>query len=272
MNTYSSDGPLRIGGYRLGVTHLLIVVHCATMVACALLTALLTDADRNRVLQLLIFQSDAVFRGQIWRLVTYIFVNMPSIPFAIEMFMLFWFGRDVERGIGWRAYVGLYLALTLVPSGILTLLGLYQPQGLAGSGEVHFGVFIAFATLYPRAPILFGVLAWVIAAVLLAIYTLQDIAYHSWTALFVLWLNVAVAYYGARWLQAGLEITLWGKVTQLLHRWRMAKQQRGFARRQAAEESVDRILEKISKQGMGSLSAQEKRILENARTRLLRKE
>ena len=44
--------------------------------------------------------------GRFWQLVTYAFVHPPSglLWFAIEMYMLFAFGREVERFIGRRAF------------------------------------------------------------------------------------------------------------------------------------------------------------------------
>ena len=47
--------------------------------------------------------------GQVWRLMTYAFIHPPLgsalLWFAIEMYMLFVFGREVERFIGRRAYI-----------------------------------------------------------------------------------------------------------------------------------------------------------------------
>ena len=48
--------------------------------------------------------------GKVWQLATYAFVHSPSglIWFAIEMYMLYVFGREVERFVGRRAFIGLY--------------------------------------------------------------------------------------------------------------------------------------------------------------------
>ena len=112
--------------------------------------------------QLLLFDSARVLgAGQIWRLATYAFVHSPSMLlwFAIEMYMLFVFGREVERFIGQRAYIALYALLLLVPSLVLTVWGLGQRTGLAGSLALHFGIFVAFAAIYPAAELLLRITA-----------------------------------------------------------------------------------------------------------------
>src|SRR5207248_9772402 len=106
--------------------------------------------------------------GQIWRLATYAFVHSPSMLlwFAIEMCMLFLFGRDVERFIGQRAYIALYALLLFIPSLLLTVWGLGQRTGLAGSLAMHFGIFVSFSTIYPAADLLLRITAHWIAGIL----------------------------------------------------------------------------------------------------------
>src|SRR5205814_7743730 len=73
----------------------------------------------------------------------------------------------------------LYLVLLFAPSIMLTLWGLSQRTGLAGSPALHFGVFVAFASIYPSAELLLRITAKWMALILAAIYTLQLLAYHS---------------------------------------------------------------------------------------------
>src|SRR5881396_4134506 len=97
-----------MGRYPLDVTTILVGVH----VACAILTALLFATGHSGVLNYAMFDSAHVWSGgQIWRQITYAFIHLP-IPsallwFAVEMYMLFMFGREVERFIGQRAYIWL---------------------------------------------------------------------------------------------------------------------------------------------------------------------
>src|SRR5207249_7375604 len=130
-------------------------------VAAAILTAILVAIGAHSVLAYLLFDSAAVWSGQVWRLFTYAFVHAPSglLWFAVEMYMLFVFGREVERFIGRRAYIALYAALLIAPTIVLTTWGLWQRSVLAGSPALHFGIFVAFATIYPRVELLLRIMA-----------------------------------------------------------------------------------------------------------------
>ncbi|PYK96038.1 MAG: hypothetical protein DME32_18510, partial [Verrucomicrobia bacterium] len=147
-----------MGRFPVDVTTILVAVH----VVVAILTCLVVAAGGGAVLNFMLFDSARVLgAGQIWRLGTYAFVHSPSMLlwFAIEMYMLFVFGREVERFIGQRAYIALYAVLLFTPSLVLTLWGLGQRTGLAGSVALHFGIFVAFATIYPSAELLLRITA-----------------------------------------------------------------------------------------------------------------
>ena len=115
-----------MGRYPVDVTTMLVGLH----VAAAILTAILV-AIGPQWLVLVYLQFDSarsLGRAQVWRLFTYAFVHSPSalLWFAIEMYMLFVFGREVERFIGRRAYIALYLILLVAPAVLLTVWGLWQ--------------------------------------------------------------------------------------------------------------------------------------------------
>ncbi|MGI8481607.1 MAG: rhomboid family intramembrane serine protease, partial [Chthoniobacterales bacterium] len=93
-----------MGRYPVHVTTLLVGVH----VACAVLACFVMAFGAGSVLNLFLFDSAFVLQaGQLWRLLTYAFVHSPSglLWFAIEVYMLFIFGREVERFVGRRAFI-----------------------------------------------------------------------------------------------------------------------------------------------------------------------
>src|SRR2546427_5044083 len=196
-----------MGRYPVDVTTMLVGLH----VAAAILTAILVAIGGGSILAYLQFDSAAVWSGQVWRLFTYAFVHAPSglLWFAIEMYMLFVFGREVERFIGRRAYTALYLILLVTPAALLTIWGLWQRSALAGSPALHFGIFVAFATIYPRAELFLRIMAKWVALILAAIYTLQLLAYHAWTELTVVWTSIAAAFLFVEWCGAGVEFVWW---------------------------------------------------------------
>ena len=111
--------------------------------------------------------------------------------FAVEMYMLFAFGREVERFIGRRAFICLYLLLLFAADRFSFLWGFRERAGIAGSAALHFGIFIAFATIYPNVELLLRIQAKWAALVLAGAYSLQLLAYHVWAEMAVLWISFA---------------------------------------------------------------------------------
>src|SRR5438105_8258973 len=150
-----------MGRYPVDVTTMLVGVH----VAAAVFAAILVAVGAGSILGWLQFDSATLWSGgQVWRLFTYAFVHAPSalLWFAIEMYMLFVFGREVERFVGRRAYIGLYLTLLLLPAVVLTLLSFWTHTTFATSTALHFAIFVAFATIYPNVELFARIMAkWV---------------------------------------------------------------------------------------------------------------
>jgi membrane associated rhomboid family serine protease len=265
---YSHPPLMWIRTYPVYLTTILVVVHCVALV----IDAITTGCNWPVFPAWFRFTSDQVLGGQVWRMGTYVLLHPPIIWFAIEMAMLYWFGRDVEKHIGRRAFAILYAALILIPAGAMTAVGLRWEQIYYGSQDLHFAVFIAFATLYPRLMFFAIIQARYLAYIFLALDSLQYFAHHAWTFLGVLWLSTAIAYFSMRLLgaQGGFD---W------LNRWRAAvearrlerEEQRRRQEEEPVDESVNEILEKIASKGMGSLTPSEKRTLERTRSALLRK-
>ena len=264
-----------MGRYPIHVTTLLVMIHVACLIVCCLLIAV----GAGSVLDLFSFDSAEVVQGgRFWQVATYPLVHSPSglIWFAIEMYMLFAFGQEVERFIGRRAFIVLYLLLVFVPSLFLTIWGLWQRTGLAGSTTIHFAIFIAFAAIYPNVELLLRITAKSTAFIFVAAYSLQLIAYHGWAELAVLWLSGALAVGFIQLRGAGPDL-VW--LTEWKSRWRSKRALRVVPRpkiRRSVEsdedvyDSIDPLLEKISRSGIESLTASERRALERG-ARLLNK-
>jgi membrane associated rhomboid family serine protease len=264
-----------MGRYPVDVTTMLVGLH----VTVAIITCILVAVGADWVLGYMMFDSAKVlYGGQVWRLATYAFVHTPSalIWFAIEMYMLFVFGREVERFLGQRAYVVLYLALLLLPATLLTAWGVWQRTAFASSGALHFGIFFAFATIFPNVELFLRIMAKWVALVLAAIGTLSALAAHDWATLVVLWTSIGAAFLFVELRGAGPELLWWSKLMAMFQsKPKLHIVQRPGPRRVAdpddVYESVDPILDKISKSGIGSLTANERRQLDRARARLLQK-
>lgn len=266
-----------MGRYPVDVTTMLVGVH----VVCAILTALIFAASLSGVVNYFMFDSAAVWSGaQVWRLITYAFIHLPTgsglLWFAIEMYILFVFGREVERFIGQRAYIALYSVLLLLPVMVLTLWGLWTRTAVASSGALHFAIFVAFATIYPNVEFFLRIKAKWVALILAAIGTLSALAVHDWQTLVVLWTSVGAAFLFIELRGAGPELAWWSALkARVAPKPKLTVVPKMRPRRPAESDdvysSIDPILDKISKFGIGSLTPSERRQLDRERERLLKK-
>src|SRR5213082_16077 len=264
-----------MGRYPLDVTTLLVGLHVVSAVVACILTAI---PGMSGTLGYFTFDSARIWSGlQVWRLGTYAFVHSPStlLWFAIEMYLLFVFGREVERFIGRRAYIALYLILLITPAALLTVWGLWQRSVLAGSPALHFGIFVAFATIYPRAELFLRIMAKWVALILAAVYTFQLLAYHAWNDLVVVWTSIGAAFLFIEWSGAGPEFAWWSALKTRFEskpKYRVVPKMRPTRPAESDDvyASIDPILDKISKLGIGSLTAGERRQLARERERLLK--
>ncbi|MDI1311735.1 rhomboid family intramembrane serine protease [Prosthecobacter sp.] len=214
-----------------------------------------------------VFTYESAFRQlHLWTPLTYIFVNPPSLWTLIGCFLLWNFGEAVERHLGRRAFVRMLLLLLLVSPLVITLFSLFGSRGLACMGitQLEFGVFIAFATLYPHAKlnvIILTIDAWVLATVFVGINALVSLANRDWSSLLLLAANVGTAYAFIRFETGALTLP------SLPKRAPQAKK----PAKKSSTPTVDDILDKISHQGMQSLTAEERRILDQASDEMKRR-
>lgn len=234
-------------------------------------------AGSEGLLQSLMFSSDAVVRdGKIWQLVTYAFIHTPPYwLFLFELYLLVVFGREIESYLGRVVFIKLYLILLLAPVVFLSLCDFAGWRTIyEGSSALHFGVFVAFALIYPTAEMLFGIQAKWIALALLAISSLQCLALSNYEALAVLAIDCVAACLYIGFQQGRFEFRI---------PRRAAKDEpipRSVAREVSPQprddsdaiHAIDPILEKISRHGLGSLTSRERERLEKARVQLIAKD
>ncbi len=276
-----------IKGRPLYVTTLAVALHIAAFIVGCFLYAL----RQGELMSSLLYSSDAVLDHlQLWRCVTYAFVHsltpVGGVLLAIELFILFQLGQEVEKYFGRKVFIGLYVGLLLTPPLVLSLFGklTHQPMILKESSLLHFGIFIAFVTLYPNVQFIFGILAkWIVFAVL-GIFTLVYMANRQPAELLALWSTASVAYFITRQSGGGGgEFSLINNIREKFPRRPapVGVKPRMKPRRAANEnaggggdvyESIDPLLDKISQHGLASLTNSERATLERARVSLLRKD
>lgn len=259
-------------GYALYAAHMIVLVYVVSM----LVTTLLQFSGAAGVLNWLVFTSPDVLRGQVWRLATYGLVNPPSLWFVVDMLMIVWFGRELEKFFGRRAFLKLYGGIYLVTPLLFTLIGFIRPMVHAGATGA-FALFIAFATLYPNVALMFNILAKWAAFILVGIFTLMALAARDWVHLFSLWATVGFAFAFVRYHQGHFTLPRirWPARQPKLRVLPDLPAKKVEPKRSAAGDAsmaeVDALLDKIAKSGISSLTAQERAKLDAARENLRRR-
>ena len=261
-----------VGRVPVYATTIIVALYVVSMVGVAIALASGAEAGLGK----LTFNTELVLRGgELWRCLTYAFVNPPDPWFIISLVMLYIFGRDVEQHLGRKGFVRLYLGFLLLGPSLLLAASLVSKQSLSISQSwANFAVFISFAALYPGAQLLFQITAKIFALVLLGISVLQLLAGRQWVEMMVLLATAFLAYYAIRHGSA-LNLDFISRLRPVSNR---SKIPRLRVVKNPEDETVDPhriidpLLEKISRNGLSSLTRREREQLEQARAVLLAKD
>ncbi len=252
---------------------------------------LATVLTSDRVLGALAF-SPRTASSEPWTFVTYMFVHSGLLHLALNMLALYMFGATVENQMGSRSFILYYLYCGVgaaVFSLVLAKIGFPVSAFLGASGAV-LGVALAFAMLWPDAEIMVFpfpfalrartlVLAFVAITVVLAwlsaVRVVNDgVAYlaHLGGLLFgYLWFKLPALSRGSPVAQPRqVERVVMVQTASREHEPHSAAPLRSAARPANDDPmtaEVDRVLDKISAKGIGSLTAEERRFLDEVSKR-----
>ncbi len=207
---------------------------------------------------------------EVGQLFTYMFIHGSTSHLIANMLGLFFIGPAVERTVGsFRFFILYYI------SGILGGLGwslLAEPMGppCVGASGAVMGVIGAFAALYPRAQLLLWFIipirAWVLA-VILAIWELHETIQPAIGGI----ANAAHLVGGIAGVSYALALKHPHVINEIKSKFRMSQPSRKHRHRQTpsannmlSKEEIDRILDKIGKEGMGALTPRERDLLKRA--------
>jgi membrane associated rhomboid family serine protease len=222
-----------------------------------------------------------IAHGAVWQLGTYLFLHGGFWHIILNMFGLVTFGREMEASLGSRRFALLYFGCGLAGGLGWMLLSSTGGAPCIGASGAVFGVLGAFAALFPQRQVtllLFFVLpvrmtaramaiVFGLISIMLMFTTDGNIAHAAHLAG-----GVAGYLYGRRWVKRGgwLGIEtgytgLNGWLTGLRARWRRSRLRVVSGEADVASaDDVDRLLEKIKAQGIGSLTPRERDTLERA--------
>lgn len=95
------------------------------------------------------------FLTQPWRLVTYMFLHGGFFHFLFNMLWLWWMGQAVEQTVGPRTFTVVYFGAGILGALLDAALALVFGTALViGASGAVTGILVAFAMLFPTAPIM----------------------------------------------------------------------------------------------------------------------
>jgi membrane associated rhomboid family serine protease len=140
---------------RQRVTVWLIAVTCGCWVA-QLATLHLPGGGLTGAL---VYAPDLVRSGEVWRLLTSVFLHDPRSPFHLffNMLVLYWAGSRLEDRYGGREFLLFYLAAGLFAGTVRFLVqtaGLAPPAPALGASGAVTAALVLYAFHYPRQQVL----------------------------------------------------------------------------------------------------------------------
>jgi membrane associated rhomboid family serine protease len=146
--------PRKLRSVRIGPLTLPGVL-AALMAAILVLSIAGVTGARNGLPELLengILAVPAVWRGQIWRLVTFVLFESAPISLIFSFLVLYWFGPDLATRWGARRFLAVFFGLAAVSGAVTCLVGLGWPTAAllphAGSAPVLDGLAVAWGILH----------------------------------------------------------------------------------------------------------------------------
>jgi membrane associated rhomboid family serine protease len=219
---------------------------------------------------------DVLWRGHVWQPLTAVFLHSPVGVGHVLMNVLgiIMFGRYVERILGSRGLLTLFLRAGLVCTisilPLWLLLGEGQRWTAHGASGSVYGIAAFLALRHPHLPIYFILIRmplWVFVGVLMVgieVVNLVVLANPAASTVGHL-AGAAYGYVHHRWLASDVRGP--GLLARWRARWRAGQERRGAVRTADEKARVEGLLDKISRDGIGSLTGAEKDFLQRASKR-----
>ena len=268
---YGDRPQIRFGG---GLTPMVKRLIIANVVVFIISQILLGSAASRQFINFFGLVPASVFRQlMFWQFFTYMFLHGGLWHILINMFMLWMFGGDLERKWGGKRFLRYYFITGIGAGFIHYLSAMNSPIPTIGASGAIFGILVAFGMTFPERIV--TLLVFFVFPVsmkakhLVMIFALiQIFAYFAYgeaegVARFAHLGGMLIGYI---YLKAGKkgdygELPSWFNLVFRISQWRIRQRAKQREAREK-EEDLDAILDKISRQGMESLTLREKRTLQ----------
>lgn len=262
----------RLIGRRGSLTLLLVAIN----IACFLAQTLLDQVSPHWVEAWLALSLEGIKSGYFWQFFTYMFLHGGVMHLLVNLFTLYFAGREVESLVGRTHFLAIYFLGGLV-GGLAQILFNSGTGALLGASAGVFAILLAFTTIFPEIQItclLFFVIPLRLKAKTLALLIVGS------TLLFIamgMMQDIGhVAHLGGCLVGWGYVRTLgFGnpfRLQEYFDRKRdLAERVQRMSPEEFISEEIDPILDKIAREGIHSLTRTERKILEKGRDKIARK-
>ena len=260
----------RIGSLQVTTTVFVALLGAVGMIAGTVSSALLSSAA---------LVPDQLFAGEVWRLVTWPWIDRLSFWGILSLLLFWYFGKMLEEELGRNTMASFLFGLWGILTASHVVAGLLLPglTILVGLGMIQTLLILLFIMEQPNRPFFFGIPAWAIGAILIGLQIVGLAATSNIGGLVALLLSLGGTAIWAR--RHGLLTSFPGLRTGPRPRPKPKKapskpSNRAASRRKVElddEQRLDQLLDKINATGMDSLSSKERDELQRISERRLRR-
>ena len=260
-----------LGKYPITATGLIVLIQVAGMI----ITTVMGLSFLDKVL----FNPELFVNGQVWRLITYAAFDEISGWHVLGLFFFYRFGSEVESALGQKSFLlicGTILLATPILMIMSHFLGLTTSYPVIFGGEdLNLAIFCAFCVMRPEVPTLLLriPIKW-LGLVCFVISIMQQIAARAFTTAF----GTALTCILAVWLiqsKGFAQLKVLPRIPKKIipRKKKMVKNAKVIRSPKPKiapkttiprDTEIDTILDKISAEGLHSLTKEERATLENA--------
>lgn len=195
----------------------------------------------------------------IWQPFTYLFFHGGIWHVLINMFVLWMFGSELERIWGKGHFLKFYF-VTGVGAGLVTMIfGLNSMTPIVGASGAVYGVLLAYGLTYPnRTVYLYGIIPikslWFVIGigVIAFISSFDNVSQISHLT------HLSGMMIGYLMLKRPVRFNdLWFTIRKRTLEYKIKHEEKRVSQHQAIEREIDRILDKINREGFDSLTEEE---------------
>jgi membrane associated rhomboid family serine protease len=205
----------------------------------------------------------------LWQFVTYMFLHGGFWHLFLNMFILWMFGSEIERYWGSRTFLKYYF-ITGVGAGLLSwLTAINSPHPTIGASGAIYGILVAYGMMFPNRPVYLYFLLPIKAkhfVIFLAIMELMASRGQASSGI-AHFAHLGGMLFGYVYLKRERLGYLMKSLVGKQRSRRRAQKKWQQEQDRDMEQKVDEILQKISREGMESLTPEEKDLLDWAQKR-----